>query len=182
MMNYNNYYDPYTYGQATPYMQQAMAMPAMAAQPAQNYNIFTYPQNLPNALTLIQQAVAGENEDRMFYSWLIEQVLSNDDKQIITGIRDNEIGHHSLFQQLYYEITGKMVPQVQGEQFTPPANYCEGLGQALLGEQNAVQKYRKILYAMQTRIHINVLTEIITDEIRHGILYNYLYTKNGCKA
>jgi rubrerythrin len=182
MMNYNNYYDPYTYGQATPYMQQAMAVPTMAAQPAQNDNIFTYPQNLPNALTLIQQALAGETEDRVFYSWLIERASSNDDKQIIAGIRDNEINHFNLFRQLYYEITGRMAPQVQGEEFTPPASFCEGLGRALLGEQNAVQKYRKILYAMQTRIHINVLTEIITDEIRHGILYSYLYTKNGCKA
>lgn len=181
-MNYNNYYNPYTYDQAIPYMQQTMAMPPMTAQPAPSDNIFTYPQNLPNALTLIQQAVAGENEDRMFYSWLIEKAPSNEDKKIITGIRDNEIGHFGLFRQLYYELTGKMVPQTQAEAFTPPSTYCAGLSRALLGEQNAVQKYRKIFYAMQTRIHINMLTEIITDEIRHGILYNYLYTKNGCKG
>ncbi|HCL01056.1 MAG TPA: rubrerythrin, partial [Lachnoclostridium phytofermentans] len=40
--------------------------------------------------------------------------------------------------------------------------------------------YRQILFAMQDRIHINMLTEIITDEIRHGILYTYLYSKNNC--
>jgi len=26
------------------------------------------------------------------------------------------------------------------------------------------------------------MIEIITDELRHGILYNYLYTKNGCRG
>ncbi len=183
MMNYNGYsgFDPYTYGQATPYM-QTMAMPAMTAQQAQAGNIFVYPQNLQGALTLIQQAVAGESEDRMFYSWLMEQAPSNEDRQIISGIRDNEIGHNALFRQLYYELTGSMIPQAPEEQFTPPANFCEGVARALLGEQNAVQKYRKILYAMQNRVHINVLTEIITDEIRHGILYNYIYAKNGCKG
>ncbi|HBD01414.1 MAG TPA: rubrerythrin, partial [Lachnoclostridium sp.] len=39
-----------------------------------------------------------------------------------------------------------------------------------------------ILYAMQSRVHINMMIEIITDEIRHGILYNYLYAKNGCRG
>lgn len=145
-------------------------------------NIFTYPQNLQNALALIQQALSGETADRLFYSWLIENAPSNEDQQIIKGIRDNEISHYELFNQLYYELTSTVPQQVSGEQFTPPESYCAGLSQALLGEQNAVQKYRKILYAMQNRIHINVMVEIITDEIRHGILYNYLYAKNSCIA
>lgn len=155
--------------------------PTMAAQQP-DQTIFSYPENLQGALTLIRQAVAGENEDRMFYTWLIEHAASSEDKQIISGIRDNEIGHYALFKQIYFELTGMEVPQTQGEQFTPPASFCEGIGKALLGEQNAVQKYRKIWYAMETRIHINMLAEIITDEIRHGILYSYLYSKNGCKA
>lgn len=180
MMNYNDYggYDPYTYGQ--PYM-QTMATPA-AAQQTQMNAIFVYPQNLQGALVLIQQALSGETEDRMFYTWLMGQAPSKEDQQIISGIRGNEIGHYALFRQLYYELTGSMAPQVQSEPFTPPAHYCEGLARALLGEQNAVQNYRRILYAMQDRVHINVLTEIITDEIRHGILYSYLYSKNGCRG
>lgn len=43
-------------------------------------------------------------------------------------------------------------------------------------------RYRNILYAMEFREHINMMIEIITDELRHGILYNYLYTKNGCRG
>ncbi|WP_312641138.1 ferritin-like domain-containing protein [Hydrogenoanaerobacterium sp.] len=171
-----------TYMQGNPYVRQMMAVPTMAAPSVQNNNIFIYPQNLPNALMLIQQAITGENEDRLFYSWLIEKSPSYEDSQIIMGIRDDEIGHYGLFRQLYHELTGNMIPQAQGEEFTPPNTYCEGLSRALMGEQNAVQKYRKILYAMQNRTHINMLTEIITDEIRHGILYSYLYSKNGCKS
>lgn len=173
-------YEPYSYARPNPYM-EAAAVPAQFPRQAQDGSIFVYPQNLPGALSLIRQAVAGEAEDRMFYTWLLGQAPS-DDRQIITGIRDNEITHNALFRQLYYEITGSMVPQSGGEEFAPPANYCEGIARALLGEQNAVQKYRKILYAMQSRVHINVMTEIITDEIRHGLLYNYLYAKNGCRG
>lgn len=153
---------------------------SMQLQPTNTVNIFRYPENLNNALSLIQQAVAGENEDRLFYTYLIEHAPTEEDKQIISGIRDNEINHFNLFHQLYYEITGEMIPEQMPEQFTPPSNYCNGLKQALLGEQNAVAKYRQILYAMQNRIHINMMTEIITDEIRHGSLYNYLYSRNNC--
>jgi hypothetical protein len=44
-----------------------------------------------------------------------------------------------------------------------------------------VRKYRRILYALQDRVQINILAGIFTDEIRHGSLYNYLYSKNGCR-
>lgn len=186
-MNYDSFY-----GHNADDIVQDMSVSAMAAQPmpaqpmqaqqAQMDNIYLYPKNLANALTLIEQAVVGESEDRMFYTYLIENAPSAEDKQIISGIRDNEIKHFSMFRQIYFEITHRAVPMQKAEQFVPPASYCEGLKKSIMGEQNAVIKYRQILFAMQARVHINMLTEIITDEIRHGILYNYLYAKNGCKA
>lgn len=181
-MNYNEYggYVPYNYGYTTPFMSTMDTL--MTQRYQQIDDMFTYPQNLPNALALIQQALAGETEDRLFYTWLIENTASMEDQQILFGIRENEIGHYALFKQLFYDITGQMPQQVQGEEFIPPESYCAGLSQALMGEQNAVVKYRKILYAMQIREHINMMTEIITDELRHGILYNYLYSKNGCSS
>ena len=179
-MNNTNYNPTYTqaclYGIPT-------AMPTMSPQFVPSDNIYTYPQNLNGALMLIQQAVEGENEDRIFYTWLIQNAPTEEEKQIIAGIVDNEVHHHAMFRGIYYELTGKMLPQSpEDDNFTPPATYCDGLKKALLGEQNAVKKYRNILFAMQSRVHINMLTEIITDEIRHGILYNYLYAKNGCNS
>jgi rubrerythrin len=144
--------------------------------------IYTYPQNLAGALKLIEEAVAGENEDRLFYQYLINTAPSEEDKEIIRGIRENEITHFGLFRQIYSQLTGKMLPVPEEATFEEPASYCEGIQRAIKGEQNAVVKYRKILFAMQNRVHINMLTEIISDEIRHGILYNYLYTKNGCRG
>lgn len=141
---------------------------------------YTYPQNVPGALKLIQEAVAGETEDRMFYQYLIDTAPSEEDKEIIMGIRDDEIHHFNLFKRIYYQLTGQMLPPPQDITFEKPTSYCEGVKRALRGEQNAVRKYRMILYALQDRVQINILTGIITDEIRHGILYNYLYSKNGC--
>lgn len=178
-MNYHyDAYNPFLYNNLNTYM--PINDIYSSTQQTEANSIFVYPQNLQNALSLIQEALSGESEDRMFYSWLIENAPSYEDQQIINGIRDNEIGHYELFHELYYDLTSTIPPLNPDEQFIPPENYCAALSRALLGEQNAVQKYRKILYAMQSRIHINVMIEIITDEIRHGILYNYLYAKNGC--
>lgn len=154
------------------------AVPTMASP--QDDAIFSYPENLENALSLIQQAVAGEHEDRLFYSYMADHAPTEEDKQIIAGIKDNEIQHYGWFYKIYQDLTGEQIPKQPEEEFTAPENYCEGLARALMGEQNAVQKYREILYAMQSRVHINILTMIITDEIRHAILYNYLFTKAGC--
>lgn len=172
--------DGYTYGQN---MSPSMQPMSAGADPINATTwVFAYPQNYQNALMLIRNATGGETADRIFYSWMIERAPSSEDKQIIAGIRQDEIGHYGYFRQLYKELTGSPVPPVPEETFTPPASYCEGLARALKGEQAAVQKYRQILYAMQTRDHFNILTEIITDEIRHGILYSYLYTRNGCRG
>jgi rubrerythrin len=145
-------------------------------------NVFVYPNNLDNALELIQKAVAGENEDKIFYTYLIENAPDDEDKQIITGIRNNEMDHYNMFRQIYYDITGAVLPKGSEESFETPDSYCAGIRKALLGEQSAVERYRQILYAMQPSVHINMLTEIITDEIRHGILYNYIYSKNNCNV
>lgn len=154
---------------------------AMPEQTIYNW-AFVYPQNVSGAIMLILEALSGENEDRMFYTFLSENAPSEEDRQIIEGIRNDEVGHFQMFDQLYHELTGMTPPEVQSEEFTAPENYCDGLKRALIGEQNAVRKYRNILYALQNSIHINMLIEIITDEIRHGILYNYLYAKNACSV
>jgi hypothetical protein len=122
-------------------MQQAvpeMMMPVQHQMPNDSQSMigldeYTYPQNVPGALRLIQEAVAGETEDRMFYQYLIEDATSEEDKEIIMGIRDDEIRHFSLFRQVYYQLTGQMLPPPQEVTFEKPASYCEGLKRALRG-------------------------------------------------
>ena len=138
------------------------------------------PKDLQEALNLIKEAVSGESEDRLFYEYLISVAPSEEEKNLIKGIRDDEIKHFGYFRDLYKELTGSTLPATSNEEFKKPKSYCDGLKDALLGEQRAVQKYRKILAVLTERSQINKLVEIITDEIRHGIIYNYLYSKNKC--
>ena len=127
------------------------------------YNIHS---GLPEALRLIQDAINGESEDKASYEALI-RLAAPDDRTIINGIRNNEIKHHEMFKQLYYELTGQPAEPEKEAMPAQPATYCKGLKKALLGEQSAVERYRRILFALQDRRHINMLTEIITDELRH---------------
>ena len=152
-------------------------MPAPPTVREDPYNART---NLEAALITIRQATEGEAEDRASYEYLISIAPSQEDRDIIDGIRNDEMKHFKLFRQLYFDITGEKLPPAQTAPFEQPASYCEGLKKALLGEQSAVVKYRRVLFAMRNRRHINMMTEIITDELRHLGLYNYLFSKNRC--
>ncbi|MBM7613811.1 ferritin-like domain-containing protein [Alkaliphilus hydrothermalis] len=168
-MYHNNPYNGYT----NPMMPYCPSMSGYQDQ-------YTYPYNFPMALELIREAVSDERSDELFYDYLLGEAPTEEDQEMIRSIRDDERKHFALFRQLYYELTGMMLPPPPEGELTPPESYCMGLKQALRGELATVQKYRKILFAMQSRRHINMMTEIITDELRHADLYNLLYSKNEC--
>ena len=154
-------------------------MPNQYMIPAQD--IYSFPQNFPIALQLIRDAVSGERSDELFYDYLISVAPSEEDKNIIGSIRDDERQHNRLFRQIYLELTGQMIPPPsQEEEFTRPQSYCAGIQTALFGELGAVERYRIILFALQDRTQINILTRIITDEQKHATKYNFLYSKNKC--
>lgn len=141
---------------------------------------YTYPDNIPGALQLIKNAVDGEREDELFYDYLISVAPDQEAKDIITGIRDDERKHNKMFRKIYMDLTGKNLIPKEDIQFEKPKNYCDGVKKALKGELGAVVKYRRILFALQSRMNINMLTEIITDELRHANLYNLLFSIAQC--
>ncbi len=141
---------------------------------------YTYPQNLVPALELIAEAVADERHDEMFYDHMIKLAPTKEQKDIIAGIRDDERKHNNLFRHIYCEIAGEVLPPAMNGEHKQPKTYCEGIHEAFMGELAAVGKYRRILYAMQDRRHINMLVEIITDEQKHAAIWDHLYAENCC--
>ncbi|MEI6101510.1 MAG: ferritin-like domain-containing protein, partial [Eubacteriales bacterium] len=175
-----------TYGMDTmpqkPYEDVKKQKNAQSAQPAVPADPFPYhyPQNRDLALQLIREAVGGEAEDKDFYAQIIRAATSQEDKEILTTIRNDEMKHSELLRKLYYELTGQMLKTPAPYENATRMTYCQALKKALLGEVAAISKYRKILFGMQDRRHINMLTEILTDEIRHADLYGLLISMNGC--
>ena len=155
--------------------------PVKCPQPDRDY--YTYPANLDEALRMIEEAVMGETGDVKFYEALIkicEKMCDKEDRGIFEGIIADEHKHAQLFRTIYCEITGHVLPEAPEDKAKIPKTCCEGLKEAIFDELNAVERYRRILYAMQNRRHINMLVEIITDEQKHAQKLNYLYCKHCC--
>ena len=145
----------------------------------ENPYIMYDPDLLKKSLEGIKAAVQGEREDELFYDYLISVAKTNDEKKIITSIRDDERYHNKLFRQIYSNITGIDVLISGDEEFVKPASYLEGIKRALFGELSAVEKYREIRRGLPSTMYRDILFNIITDEIKHSAKYNYLFTLNS---
>lgn len=145
----------------------------------------TYPtlKQYQEALALIQDSIEGERADAMFYDWLIDNIpernLSPSDvkniEDTIQSIRTDELGHNVTYKNMYRQLTQKEA-EVKEEEFVPPANFMEGISKALYGELNAVKKYRTIMAGLPGNYYRDQVFNILTDELRHGNLYNYIYS------
>lgn len=170
--------DPWGSAQTGPTGMRGMQRPSMPA----DFFPYGYPRNLPVALDLIRDSLSGETEDRIFYSQILNAAVSPEDREILSGIRNDEMKHFEILKKLYYELTGEQPPKPGPAPETAQMSYCRALATALRGEVAAIERYRKILFAMQDRRHINMATEILTDEIRHADLYGLLVSMNNCFA
>lgn len=146
----------------------------------------TYPSTaqFKEAVNLINSSIENEQADAMFYTWLIQNIPKNleetkrvDIAQTIQGIANDEKLHNEILKSMYRQLTSEE-PQVQAseETFQVPNSFEEGIVKALKGEVEAVRKYRKIMAGMPDNSYRDQVFSILTDELRHGILYNYIYT------
>lgn len=145
----------------------------------------SYPteEQLASAIKLIGSSVENEKSDAMFYEWLINNIptyLDENTRQdlasTITGIREDEQRHNKMFKSMYKQLTGKDIPTPMEEAFVPPASFKEGIVKALKGEMEAVKRYRTIMAGLPDLSYRDAVFQILTDELRHGTLYNYVYT------
>ena len=135
---------------------------------------------LKQAIDLIRQSVGNEREDELFYDNLIKQAPTEEEKEIIRSIRDDEKKHNKILRDLYYNFTGQMVPPSMGTvEINKELSYKENLEKALFGELEAVKKYRRIMGTMPSGNSYTLLMSIMTDELRHASKYNYLIHKAG---
>lgn len=104
-------------------------------------------------------------------------------KKIIESIRDDELSHNKSFKKMYTNITGKeALPQEKS--FVPPESFRVVIEEALDGELNAVKKYREIIEELPSTYYRDKVFNILSDELRHSNLYNFIYTNitTGNKA
>lgn len=148
------------------------------------YNwIYPNPIQLQNSINLIGKSIESEKKDSMFYQWLIDNIPADslsskqveEIRKIIESIRDDELGHNKTYKKMYYQLTGmKITPEE--EQFIIPNSFKEGISTAMMGELNAVKTYREIMNGLPSLYYRDQVFNILSDELRHSSLYNYIYT------
>lgn len=133
---------------------------------------------LNQALELIKKSVGDERKDEMFYNRIIEQAPTEKEKDILKSIRDDEKKHNRILRNVYFTITGQMIPENQNtsdvNESKNKMSYKENLEYALFGELEAVSKYRKIMGAMPDNDTYTLIMSIMTDELKHANKYNFL--------
>lgn len=144
-----------------------------------NYGMDFSQEAFNNALNLIKDAVQGEREDELQYDYLISVAPSQEEKDIIVTIRDDERNHRKWYRDVYKYYTGQEVESKNGEEFVKPESYLEGISKAIFGELGAMEKYRIIREGLPVRLFRDTVFRILTDEMKHATKYNYILSKNA---
>lgn len=134
-------------------------------------------KTLDQALELIKQAISGEKEDELFYDYLISAAPTQEEKDIIAGIRDDEKKHNKMFREIYEDFTGEKVKTPADITFEKPASYMDGIRKAFFGELAAAERYRDIIAGLPNRYYRDMVFEIMTDELEHADKYNYIINR-----
>ena len=132
-----------------------------------------------DALEALSSSAELEKEDEVFYDYLITIAPTQEAKEILTTIRNDERRHNSFIKQIYKDITGTILEIGEETSFKRPSTYEEGLKRALFSELEAVDRYRKIRSGISGTSYQEALFEIITDELIHASKYNYLMYISG---
>lgn len=132
--------------------------------------------NLNTAINMIRNSVNDEFEDAAMYEELIKMAPSEEAKEIISNIRDDEKIHNKLLREIFTKLTGVVLPQNSEKVNYPKITYIDGIKKAFMGELKAVEKYREILMYMPNKDLYNKILYIMTDEMKHATKYNYLIT------
>lgn len=146
-----------------------------------NFDSKSIQYNLNTAMNLIRNSVADETEDYNMYENLISVAPSEEAKEIITSIRDDEKIHGNILREVFTKINGVVLPPSTNTMDYEKTNYLDGIKKAFMGELKAVEKYREILTYMPNKELYNKILYIMTDEMKHAMKYNYLITMYNSK-
>ncbi|MGL5750848.1 MAG: ferritin family protein [Paraclostridium sp.] len=141
-------------------------------------------QQYIKAIQLMEESIELEVLDAMFYEWLTNSIPAKNltksqmesIKETIISVREDELNHNKTYKQIYKQLTGKDVKMKEEEVVIVPDSFLEGIEKALTRELNAVKQYRQILAGISDTEYRDKVFNIITDELRHANLYNYIYT------
>ncbi len=154
-------------------------------------NIYPNPLQLQNSINLIQDTINAMEQDLLFYNWLsgklpiselqtlpspnLEEIY--DILEIIETLKNDSIKNSTLLKEIYYQLTGTYANIEQGFYFVPPRDLFTGIYGSIVKSTKYVKQLGLIMFGLPNYYYRDALFSIITDELNHGTLLNYVYTK-----
>ena len=132
-------------------------------------------------LEMLIQAAAGEAAAANFYKDLSFKINNEADRKIVYDTSLDEVKHRRMFEELYHSLSGTHMPPYEavepGAADHAHSSLPDIFADRIKDELADVEFYRQIMFALHTMEFRDILFEIITDEMRHAQLFNYLYAK-----
>lgn len=133
----------------------------------------------PETNEALKEAIRGEAEAIKFYTYLIEMAPDQFQKDVISGIRDDERRHLRNFQAVYCRRTGCTYSYPEPDVY-PPQTYCQGLAKAFNDEQEAYEFYKANYFCNDRQLVKKAFLDALLDEAEHARWFNNLLIRNGC--
>ncbi len=137
--------------------------------------------SLNAAIEQIRNLIEGKRDEQEYFERLL-LVTPEDEKEIVMLIKEDEKKHDEILRFIYSNLTGETIPMNMDN--NPNMNssneeldYKKEIEQNFMDKVNAISKYRKIMGSMPNSKMHTLFMSILTDEIRHSALYNYLIHK-----
>ncbi|RAP75679.1 hypothetical protein DL346_09480 [Paenibacillus montanisoli] len=130
---------------------------------------------LQESMRIIHDTAAGESNAEAFYRRLLELAPSEEERTIISSIRDDERRHLQILREIYLAFTGKEVQvSVPISVYNEATSYEGALKQALYTKWRMIEQAGSILAAMPTGYYQNLLAKIAVDNVAIVSKWNYL--------
>lgn len=145
--------------------------------------IYRYPLD-QDTINILGEAIISKERNLQYYQWIIDNISlidlspvhsitetqANELMSLMKSIRDEELKHSILLQNLYLDLTGNYAPIFKGT-FVPPSNFISGLEYAIEVSLDSIKKYKLLMNMLQNPKYKESISSIITDEFNHTNTY-----------
>lgn len=136
-----------------------------------------YPNSEGNLVENLIKAINGEYSAVVCYERLANHASSREERGRILEIRNDEIKHLHIFSNIYLTLTGrKPEPQITGE---CPKNYCKGLKEAFIDEQETVDFYNEVGDRTSVPYIKKQFHRFARDEQNHAVWFLFYISNNS---
>lgn len=140
------------------------------------YGYIDYYRQTQKIVNDIEKAINGEYSAIQCYQKIANMAKTEEEKNQINEIRNDERKHFQTFSQIYTSLTGRQPqPKVSEE---CPNTYLRGLEFALKDEQNAVDFYQDIADETNNPQIKEAFRRAASDEQNHAVWFLYYFVKN----